>query len=268
MKRWMWLPCLAVLPWTGQAAVLSESTPSGSFTLDTRSQQQCLAAVGAEAVLAGRGLWDVTGAYATTVNGAPLSLALVHDTRGKLSGTGTLTVNTGKGLVAISMPIRGSAQGRAGSLALVLALQGTDPARTQRVALTLRLALDPLARQLRGTVSGIRAASGASEPLPTQPVTLTLPAPMDGTWSLRLNVVYEANGIRGTGRLTLSNGVEYDHAVSGKYADQAALLMLAGRPAYPVAAASTLRATITPLTGSPAGMTAFSGTLYGLTVAW
>ena len=267
MKWQTWLAFAALWPLAGGAASV-ESAPCGLFTLDTRSLRQGSTTVGLSEVAAGRALWDVTGAYATTVSGDPLSLDLVHDAKGRVTGTATLTVNTGTALVPVTMPIRGSVRGSAGVLAVTLALEGADAARTVRVSLSFRLALEPVARQLTGTVSGSRTANGTTTPVPSQPVTLAIPAPMDGTWTLRLDLVLGDRSIRGTALLTLSNGVGYVHTVGGTYADQAAILTLSGRPGYPALMGSRITTTLAPLEGAPPQMTAFSGTFYGQTIAW
>lgn len=267
MKWYLSVICAVLLPLAARAAIV-ESAPWGSFALDTRSQSQCLTPLGADAVAAGHGLWDVTGAYATTIDGSPLSLDLVHDIQGRLTGTATLTLSSGTGLVPVPLSVRGSAQGAAGALALTLALQGGDVANGVRVALSFRLALDPSARQLSGRVSGSRSVHGVTTPLSASPVALALPAAMDGTWVLHLDLVWGDKGIRGTGLLSLSNGVTYSHAVSGKYADQAALLTLVGRPAYPTVRGTRIGATVAPLEGATTRLTAFSGTLYGQTLGW
>ena len=267
MKWYLSVVCAALLSLAARAAIV-ESAPWGSFALDTRSQSQCLTPVGADAVAAGRGLWDVTGAYTATVDGSPLTLDLVHDIQGKLTGTATLTLSSGKGLVPVPLSVRGSARGAAGALALTLALQGTEAANGVRVTLSLRLALDAAARQLSGTISGSRSVHGVTTPLAASPVALAIPAALDGTWALQLDLVWGDRGVRGTGLLSLSNGVTYVHTVSGTYVGDAALLTLAGRPAYLTARSTRIRATVAPLEGAAARLTAFSGTLYGQALEW
>jgi hypothetical protein len=266
MKWWLWFASAALLPWASRAETV-ESAPWGPFTVDTRTARQCLATVGPDEAAAGRAIWDLTGLYSTAVNGNPLSLDLVHDTKGKLSGTAILTLDTGKTLMPLRLPIRGNVRGAAGVLAVTLTLQGADASGSARAALVLKLALDREPARLTGMVTGSLTVNGTSTPLP-QPLTLTIPASMTGAWTLDFDLVWNRGGAGGTALLTLSNGIECVHTVTGKYTDQAAVLTLWAQPGARAVTGNRIRTTIAPLEGAPARMTAFSGTLYGQTVAW
>jgi hypothetical protein len=104
-----WLPLLLVtitevLTTTAQYEPAASVLPTGVF----------LARVEATAA-ATRGLWDLTGPYSTTVKSNPLTLNLVHDPTGRLSGTATYTFAAG---TIVTMPVKGSVKGSRGSITI------------------------------------------------------------------------------------------------------------------------------------------------------
>jgi hypothetical protein len=218
-----------------------------------------LAVVGPAAVATGRGLWDVTGAYATTVAGNPLTLHLVHDSRGRLTGTATY--------LTADLSAKGSVKRASGALLLKLTLQGADGAETTRVVLALDLALDATARQLRGPAKGsIRTAAGTT-PV-TDDLTLDLAAAMDGTWTLLLDLAPRGRASSGSPLLTLASGAESLFMVTGRASGQDVVLSLIGVAGDPAAKAIQIRATVTPLEGGWAGLPALSASGYGQRLGW
>ena len=108
----------------------------------------------------------------------------------------------------------------------------------------------------------------ATTPVSTN-VTLPIPPPMDGTWTLLFSLMQGAKGITGTAKLTLSNGVDYDYVVKGRAgAESTAVLSLSGAATDPLAKAITIRTAITPLEGGWARMESLSAKGYGHTVGW
>ncbi len=213
---------------------------------------------------AGRGLWDLTGTYTTTVAGAPLRLHLVHDTEGRLNGTATYTVAKA---TVVTMPIRGSARGPDGTPSLLLSLHGADAAGSVSVHLTLALTLDAGTRQLTGTLIGTVTNAATTTPLSSH-VALPIPAPMDGTWSVQFQLTPAGRTVTGTARLLLSNGVSHDVAARGRIAGQTVLLSLAAAPGDPAAKGIHIRATALPLEGGWATLQTLSARGYGQTLAW
>jgi hypothetical protein len=212
-----------------------------------------------------RRLWDLTGDYATTVKGNPLTMALVHDATGRLSGTATYTVAAD---TVVTMPVRGSVKGAGGSICMKGTLRGADPARTTSIALTLNLAVDIAARRLSGRLSGSIGTDGSTAAVDA-PVTLVIPGAMDGTWALAFQLTQSGPAVTGTARLTLANGMACAFRVEGrKGANGTAVLSLAGDQSDPAARTFRVRTTITPLEGGWARLESFSAQGYGQALTW
>jgi hypothetical protein len=239
---------------TAEFRPAGRADPTGDF----------LARVEAAGVTAGHGLWDLTGSYTIAVAGNPLTLDLVHDAQGKLTGVATYTVPLA---TPLTMPVRGQVRGAGGNVALTSHFRGADPAGTVRVSLALNLTVDTPSRQLTGRLIGSVEVNGVKTPV-AQAVTLAIAAPMDGTWTLQVDLLQDGRRIAGTGTLTLSNGVENHFALSGRTAGALAVLNLAGQPLDPLSKGVTLRPTLETLEGHQARFTALSGRGYGQTLSW
>jgi hypothetical protein len=223
------------------------------------------AAVDAAGVAAGRGLWDLTGAYATTVTGGPLAMTLIHDPTGKLSGTATYTVAKD---TPIAMPIRGNVKGASGYITMKGTLKGANPARTVSVSLTLNLTVDTANRQLAGRLTGSTRTDGTTATV-GEDISLAIPDDMDGTWTLQLDLTQSGRTVRGTAKLALSNGVSHRFSVTGRTAaGNPAALSLTGAPSDPGAKALRITATITPQEGGSARIDSLSGKGYGQRIGW
>jgi VWFA-related protein len=231
--------------------------PNGSF----------LAVISPADVTAGRGLWDLTGTYSTTVAGRPLTLVLVEDSRGRLSGTATLQVSTTKAVVPIVMPIKGSASATHGALVATMAMQGTAAGNAASASLTLKLALNTATRQLVGPASGSALVGAVTLPLAGS-VSLSLPAAMDGTWTLLLQVAPNGRTVSGSATLRLANGADYLFVVRGRIAGQTVVATLVGHPSDVAAKGIEISTTLTPLEGGWARLNAFSGKGYGQLLHW
>jgi hypothetical protein len=212
----------------------------------------------------GRRLWDLTGSYVTTVAGQPLTMDLLHEPSGRLTGLATLAV--GKAM-AVHLPVKGSVKGAAGGIVLKGSLAGADPTQAVKVALALRLTVDPVLRQLVGQITGSIRNNGSTTPV-TADVALAIPAPMDGTWTLWFQLDPVRRGVTGTARLTLANGVEYAYLAAGRSAGQGVVLSLVGAPGDSGARAIRMRVSITPLAGGWARLEGVSGGGYGQTLVW
>jgi hypothetical protein len=263
----------AVQPWDdfdGDGAVNLHEYQVGTDPIDRLSVPAAVApsgafqvVLGAAGVTAGNGLWDLTGAYSVAVAGQPLVMHLVHDSRGRLSGTATYTAAGG---AAVPLSVLGTVSGRAGGAVLArIALRGSDVARTASLDLAFTLTLNAGARQLRGPLVGTVTVGAVATPVAAT-VTLSIPAPMDGTWGLSFQLVPSGRSLSGTALLTLSNGVDYAFQVRGRSAGAAAVLTLTGAAGDPLASAISLRTTIRPMLGQRAGLGALSGNGYGQTL--
>jgi len=240
---------------TASFRAANEVAPNGTF----------LAVTDAAAVGLGHGLWNLSGAYATVAAGHPLVLSLVHDTKGKLTGSATYTP---AGAPAVAMPVKGSTKGTEGNVVVTIALKGSDPTKAVSVALALNLTVNAAARHLTGPMTGRVTINGVQAPVSASQ-DLAIPPPMDGTWTLLFVLQQGPRNLSGTAVLDLSNGMSYAYVVKGKpRAGQAALLSLSGAPADPAAKGIRIKATITALEGGWARIGAFSAKGFGQTVVW
>jgi hypothetical protein len=213
---------------------------------------------------ASRGLWDLSGSYNAMAKGSPLALALVHDTKGRLGGTAAYTVAKD---TVVAMPITGAVKGTSGSIAMKGVLKGADLAKTVSVSLTLNLTVDTANRLLTGPLTGSLEANGGTTPV-NENLSMPIPTPMDGTWTLRFGLVHAAESVTGSAVLTLSQGVDYAFLVKGKIVGEATVLSLIGDPGTPAARALKMWATMAPLEGGWARLESFSGKGYGQALAW
>ena len=253
----------------GQTVDVSITTAGGT-SADTATDDyayDAIVGVAAAEVALGYGLWDLSGTYATTVGVDPLALTLVHDLHGKLAGTATLQVNTGKAVLPLTMAVKGSAKGSDGVLLVTLTLKGGDAARELSASLAFDLTLNVATRQLEGPATGSIAVNNVSTSV-GKTVTLDIPLSMNGTWALLFELRQGARGIGGIATLTLANGVEYRFAVTGRAAGSTAVLSLPALPSDRPARAISLRTTIETLGGAQTELTAFSGKAYGQSLRW
>jgi hypothetical protein len=212
-------------------------------------------------------LWDLSGIYSTNMAGKPLLLAVIHDTRGRLTGTAAMQIETAKMAETVRMPIRGSVSGAKGALVATMAMQGATAAKAVRISLLLKLTLNAPARQLAGSAAGsIKTAVGTAAV--SELVTLDLPASMDGTWTLLLDLTPGGRAVTGDATLGLAGGgAAYPLAINGRIVGQKVEASLAGNPADAAARGIRIRATIVPLEGGWALLEHLALTGYGQTLA-
>ncbi len=212
-----------------------------------------------------RRLWDLTGTYATNVEGNPLTMDLVHEPTGRLSGMATYTVAKG---TVVTMPVRGSVKGTDGSITLKGTLRGADLPRTVSVSLALNLTVDTGTRRLLGRWVGSVETAGTTARVDA-PVTLDIPGDMDGTWTLAFQLAHSGSAIAGTAMLTLANGMDCAFLVEGRTGtDGTLVLYLAGDPSDRALRAIRIRATVTPVEGGWARLESLSVQGYGQALAW
>ncbi|MBN2450332.1 MAG: Ig-like domain-containing protein [Lentisphaeria bacterium] len=181
--------------------------PEGSF----------LALVRAADVLAGRGLWDISGSYSIELGAGDLTLDLLQDGRGKVTGTGTYSYSS----ASVDLAVRGNLRGKAGDIAVTLEAKGIEPAgadgRPIKTVIHMRFALDEEKRQLVGTAQLIRN-NEVPTPKTTTSLNLVLPLPagMDGTYEILSDLRFAGTRVAGEAVLKLSNDAEFLLAVKGK----------------------------------------------------
>lgn len=223
-----------------------------------------LARLAATGVAGGRGVWDLSGTYTVTVAGHPLVMDLVHDSRGRVTGTATYTMAED---AVVTLPVRGSVKGSGGSVLLRGSLRGASPARTIDLALSLSLTVDAEARLLTGSITGSVKANGLTAAV-HDALTLPIAAPMDGTWALQLQLAQGARTVGGNAHLELANGVGYAFQVLGKLSGTTARLTLVGAAADPDAGGIRIGTRVLPREDGTAELESLSARAYGQAVAW
>ena len=236
----------------------------------------------ATAAAAGRGLWDLTGHYETTsACGYPLRLDLVHDSLGRLSGRGALALASSSILLAATGTVRGtgglptlalSLNGEARPLWLTVGLRGrvrlvrSEPPASAQLRLTL--GLDAVARALSG-VAAMHLEAGADSADAAVPCVLALPASMDGSFILQLDLTFAGRTVGGSAALRLASGATYPLQIQKGWTEGTALtLALTGGPADPATRGLRLTVTVTPLEDGSARLEAITAQALGQTLAW
>jgi hypothetical protein len=177
-------------------------------------------------------LWDVSGTYSEDLGGLSLDYTLNMDASGKFDGQGSVSLPAFFG-VDLSLNADYSFHGTvnsAGTNARVTMtmkmkgggeIQGTN--FTFTASATERLTPDASNLYLTGTVTGSESISipalhkHATAPIRTT-VQTALPAGMDGSWTLALDISPNGNRYGGTGLVTLSSGKTLPVNVTGSYA--------------------------------------------------
>jgi len=240
-------------------APLVEGDPNGHFELLYRDPSSASL----------RKIWDLSGHYAGSVGAYALTLDLAHDEKGGLTGAGRLQrLAGGPPLDVPNLVFKGKAKGKAGGVTIKASLAGAAGAAS--AALKLALTLDGAALTLTGAVTGSVTDTTGAKAAIDAPCTLALPAGMDGTYRLPVDLLLDAKGgITGTSTLALANGRTVALLVKGKRSGGVALLQFAGDTlASPAFAAVKLKLTVRAYTNGTADIVATSGKAFGQSLKW
>jgi len=217
-------------------------------------------------------IWDLTGRYAATVGDLALTLDLVHDERGALTGLGHLQGSVGTKSVAIdvdALRLTGIVRGSRGVVSAKITLSGANA--TTRVALKLALTLTDL--RLTGVASGriTDTVGGKATIADTCVAERSDGGTMDGSYSLPVNLsLNQTRGtITGTGWLTLSNGRIIEMRIAGRRANGLASLRLVGDASIdPGFGAVKLRLIVETYASRNADIITLSGQAFGQSLKW
>jgi len=214
-------------------------------------------------------LWDLTGYYRTTLSsGHVLILNLLHDERGTLRGTGRVQGNVGARAVDVYLnAVSGSVTAKAGRLTAKLSLRGN----LSGTSASLQLSLTRSGLALVGNATGSLTDRLAGRADIRSACTLAMPAGMDGSYSLPVDLVLtEATGaVTGSAVLTLSNGRRVDLTVTGRHSAPLAMLELRGDgAANPSFAPVECRVTVEPYSGGTAAIRSLSLSAFGQILTW
>jgi hypothetical protein len=218
-----------------------------------------------DAAAAGRGLWDLTGSYGMTVGDHPMVLALVADPGGRITGTGTYTAGT----ATAPLCVRGSVRGQGGAVSPRVSLKVRDATDAgDYVSLAFDLTLDASHARLAGVMTGRVGVGGVAIPAAGASVVLDIPATMDGSWALQVQLAPSARTVSGTAQLRLSNGVSYAYTLGGRRSGQTALSVLTAAPSDPAARRLAIRTAVVVQEGDWARLDALLVRGYGQSVFW
>lgn len=168
-----------------------------------------------------RGVWDTTGNYPSNEFDATNSIDLVQDDKGKITGVGTGFASDSGIDVNLVYDFAGSIKGGSSqtrvSLKMRVSGSATDGVVTLPVSgnIKMSLDLDKTNNVLLGSGNGklcVQRQCGRVE----GPVQFELPQPMDGSWTLDVNLQnLDGKRIGGTANATLSNGRAMPFTVTG-----------------------------------------------------
>jgi len=240
--------------WSGSDPTLALSRPQPVDPVGT-----FIVRLSPDEAAAGHGTWNLTGTYTTALDGTPLIIDILHDAQGNLRGSARCHLPS----ATVAMALRGSVRGAAGRVTLRAAGTGASPDRTTRVAIDLDLTLNPGRRCLEGTLTGQVHAGTVRTPV-HQVTVLDLPAGVDGSWTLRLDLQAGTNGSTGTAWLTLA-GREPLRLVArtSRGAQNRVDILLTPHPDDLAAHGIELRLTVVPMTGGWARLDASAGQAFG-----
>ena len=175
-------------------------------------------------------LWDISGTYSEDLGGLAVDYTLSVDPSGKITGYGSASYAAGYGIgfdTTFNLTGTVTTAGSVTRVVLNMSLKGTGQysGSTIHFGASIRenLEIDREAATLIGTASGNISLSVAGfgslgQKIPTTEIALDLPADMDGSWDLTVDVHPNGTKLTGTGQITLSNGSVYGFTLTGTYA--------------------------------------------------
>jgi len=176
-------------------------------------------------------VYDLTGSlqFDQTIIGAgqteiPLSygINITEDSRGFLTGSGTIEVAVGDNFVAADYTARGKVTTRGGltRVSLVVHLKGEDAfgglTTPFSINITYALTVAPESGTLEGTARGSARFGRLGSSRIHSDVSVPLPGGADGNWTLVMNIV-SFDRLGGTAMVVLSNNRTLNFKISGRY---------------------------------------------------
>lgn len=188
----------------------------------------------------GVGLWDISGDYSEDVGGLPVEYYLSMDPSGKFVGRGRVSLPGSYWGLSLDADLSfvGTIKtvGNVTRVSMTLKMKGGREIEgsnfTFSATATENLLMDTQNLQLSGRVTGSESMSipALHEHMRVpfrSDVQTDLPAGMDGTWNLTLDLSPNGNNYGGTGSVLLSNGSTIPLKVNGSYVAGAGISKLA-----------------------------------------
>jgi hypothetical protein len=179
-----------------------------------------------------QGVWDATGNYQNNEFDTTNNIDLIQDDKGKITGIGAATATDSGITVNLVYNFAGAVKtvSDVTRVTLIMKVSGTatDGIVTVPVrgSIKLTLDLDKVNNILVGAGAGNVCVQGRCVRV-GGPVQFDIPQPMDGSWTLALDLQSPDNKkIVGTATATLSNGRVIPFTASGRYAATSALAKL------------------------------------------
>jgi hypothetical protein len=223
----------------------------------------------------GAGIWDLSGHYETDLGADSLTLDLVHDAKGRISGNGRYATDLpAKVAYTVSLRAMGSGKGsfgvlpvRLGAEGQALGIPGHDDALA-RVSVRQVLTLDTARAALVGTTR-VQASFGSTRRAFSMATDLGLPTGMNGSWGVSVEVNHGGRGTVGTGLLRLSNGTTFRLLVAAKARGGNLSLTLTGdKTAHPAAGGIEMSVVAAPLGDGSARVLRLRGSAFGQALSW
>gem|GEM_PF-3183386 len=240
-------------------------------------------------------LWNLTGEYDVALGAYLLELSLVHDGRGRITGTGVYNYTDAKDAPAaggkadeeVPLVVTGVVKGKDGVVVASLAMQGTTETvvdkEVLRITIRMSLALDADGGLLEGVATVVRTtrrlgssstSSDDSKGSFSTHCVLDLPVEMDGSYTLDMFLSTFGETVSGETLLELSNGDAYPLTVRGKCGDGASALSLTGDATDAGAKGIRIKASVVTLddgtdtTPGTAELNTFAAKLFGQALRW
>src|SRR5687767_4741390 len=170
-----------------------------------------------------QGVWDVTGNYPNNEFDTTNNIDLVQDNKGKITGNGSGTASDSEITINLIYNFIGALKTSNGlaraTLTMKISGSATDGSITLPVkgSIKMKLDLDKANNLLIGSSAGNVCVQGRCAKV-GGPVQFDIPQPMDGGWTLALDLQSPDNKkIVGTAAATLSNGRVVPFAINGQY---------------------------------------------------
>ena len=170
-----------------------------------------------------QGVWDITGNYPNDEFDTTNSIDLIQDDKGKITGIGTATATDSGITVNLTYNFSGTIKTVSDVVRTLLTMKisgtATDVVITLPVkgSIKLTLDLDKANNILLGTSTGNLCVQGRCAKV-GGPVQFDIPQPMDGRWTLVLDLQSPDNKkITGTATATLSNSRVIPFTINGNY---------------------------------------------------
>ncbi|MBI3853805.1 MAG: hypothetical protein HY298_26570 [Verrucomicrobia bacterium] len=177
-------------------------------------------------------LWDIAGPYHvrqdidTGGSGSidlEFDINIAQDAKGKLSGTGSTTVTIGTDMVTGTYTVKGSVKtlNGVGVVSATVSVRGTGTIegapRSYSASIKYALVIDASTKMLVGHAKGKASASGLGSAPIDEDIAFPVPAGMDGSWTLALDIMPTGTKLDGTASITLSNGRMLPFDLNGSY---------------------------------------------------